>query len=96
MEGITALICPAETKMGNTCVVTPPSVTLRETPPKVVDRGNAETVCGWAGPRFSPNTLKMLPCAMGALGSLPVPGMPRSRRPDCKEWAVAQREGQPR
>ena len=62
-----ALIWPAETKIGKAWVVTPLCVTLSETPPSVAESGN-DNVGLWAGPRFSPNTVKTLPRAIGALG----------------------------
>ncbi len=49
-------------------MVVPFCVTASETPPNVGVRGNAETVWGVAGPRFSPKTVNILPRAMGAFG----------------------------
>src|SRR5271157_5741212 len=53
--------------MGKAWVTTPSWVTLRETPPSVEERGNDKPGL-WAGPRFSPNAVKMPPRAMGPLG----------------------------
>src|SRR5580698_1035135 len=67
VEGITALICVGETKMGNAWVTTPFCVTLMETPASVEESGNDNDGL-LAGPRFSPNVVKTLPRAMGAFG----------------------------
>src|SRR5712692_7859994 len=68
LDGMIALTWVGLTKMGNPSTEVLPWMILMDTPPRLVDKGNAKGGLT-AGPMLTPKMVKMEPWAMAPLGS---------------------------